>query len=84
MQEHAGLPAVAPAGRGEMSDWRRESGHLLIRPEALNGKRVAVIADEMALSKKSIFKIRASAKKKLGISSNMEILKYAIKNGFVE
>lgn len=49
-----------------------------------SGKKVKNIADEMALSHKTIFKIQTHIKKTLKMKSNAEIVRYAIKQGFIE
>ena len=48
------------------------------------GKTVGVIADELSLSKKAIFKNRASIKRKMKMRNNSEIIRHAIELGLVE
>ena len=48
------------------------------------GRTVVNIADELSLSKKAIFKNRVSIKKKMKMSNNSEIIRYAIEQGLVE
>ena len=48
------------------------------------GKTVEKIANELSLSKKAIFKNRASIKKKMKMSNISEIIRYAIEQGVVE
>jgi len=48
------------------------------------GKTVNEIADEMCLSKKTIFKTRSSVKKKMKMKNNSEIICYAVEQGLVE
>lgn len=48
------------------------------------GKTVAKIADDLSLSKKAIFKNRASIKKKMKMSNISEIIRYAIEQVLVE
>lgn len=49
-----------------------------------SGKPVKEIAEEMCLSKKTIFKTRLSIKKKMEMKNNTEIICYAIAQGLVE
>lgn len=48
------------------------------------GKSVALIADELSLSEKAIFKNRASIKRKMKMSNISEVIRYAIEQGLVE
>lgn len=48
------------------------------------GKTVREIADEMSLSKKTIFKTRLSIKKKMNMKNTTEIICYAVEQGLVE
>ncbi|MFC2166756.1 response regulator [Acidobacteriota bacterium] len=48
------------------------------------GKTVEEIADDLSLSKKAIFKNRASIKVKMKMSNISEIIRYAIEQGVVE
>lgn len=48
------------------------------------GKTVNEIAEEMCLSRKTIFKIRSSVKRKMNMKNNSEIICYAVEQGLVE
>ena len=48
------------------------------------GKTVEKIANELSLSKKAIFKNKASIQKKMKMTNISEIIRYAIKQGVVE
>jgi len=48
------------------------------------GKTVVIIAGDLSLSRKAIFKIRASIKKKMKMGNISEIIRYAIVQGIVE
>lgn len=48
------------------------------------GKAVNEIADEMCLSRKTIFKTKSSLKKKMKMKNNSEIVCYAVEQGLVE
>ena len=48
------------------------------------GKTVREIADQLSLSKKAIFKNRASIKKKMKMRNSSEIIRYAIEQKLVE
>ena len=50
----------------------------------LSGKRLADIADELALSPKTVSVYRARILEKMGLSNNAELTHYAIKHGLVE
>jgi two-component system, NarL family, invasion response regulator UvrY len=49
-----------------------------------SGKRLADIADALALSPKTVSVYRARVLEKMGMSNNAELTHYAIKNGLVE
>lgn len=48
------------------------------------GKTINEIADELCLSRKTIFKTRASVKRKMKMKNNTEIICYAVEQGLVE
>jgi two-component system invasion response regulator UvrY len=48
------------------------------------GKSIGAIGNEMFLSKEAIFKIRAGIKRKLQKKNTLQIIRYAIEEGFVE
>lgn len=45
------------------------------------GRNLNAIADEMALSAKTVSSYKARVMRKLGVSSNAELIKYALENG---
>jgi DNA-binding NarL/FixJ family response regulator len=49
-----------------------------------SGKRLSDIAEELALSPKTVSVYRARILEKMGMSNNAELTHYAIKNGLVE
>jgi DNA-binding NarL/FixJ family response regulator len=49
-----------------------------------SGKRLSDIAEELALSPKTVSVYRARILEKMGLSNNAELTHYAIKNGLVE
>jgi len=49
-----------------------------------SGKRLADIAEELALSPKTVSVYRARILEKMGMSNNAELTHYAIKHGLVE
>jgi DNA-binding NarL/FixJ family response regulator len=49
-----------------------------------SGKRLSDIADQLALSPKTVSVYRARILEKMGMSNNAELTHYAIKNGLVE
>ena len=48
------------------------------------GKTINEIANELCLSRKTIFKTRASVKRKMKMKNNTEIICYAVEQGLVE
>ena len=48
------------------------------------GKRLSDIAEELALSPKTVSVYRARILEKMGMSNNAELTHYAIKHGLVE
>ena len=49
-----------------------------------SGKSVQQIADELALSPKTVSTYRTRIRQKLNLASNAELIRYAIQNGLVD
>jgi len=70
---------TAPPAHKKLSDREFQVTRMIA-----SGKTVKKIAEEMCLSKKTIFKTRLSIKKKMEMKNNREIICYAVSQGLVE
>lgn len=48
------------------------------------GKKISIIAEELSLSIQTIHTYRARVKEKMNLKSNVELTRYAIKNGLID
>jgi DNA-binding NarL/FixJ family response regulator len=77
--ENLNAPDEAVAPHEKLSDREFQTLKLMA-----SGKRLADIAEELALSPKTVSVYRARILEKMGMSNNAELTHYAIKHGLVE
>jgi len=77
--EKLNAPEDSAAPHEKLSDREFQTMKLIA-----SGKRLADIADALALSPKTVSVYRARVLEKMGMSNNAELTHYAIKNGLVE
>jgi two-component system invasion response regulator UvrY len=77
--ENLNAPEDSAAPHEKLSDREFQTLKLIA-----SGKRLADIADALALSPKTVSVYRARILEKMGMSNNAELTHYAIKNGLVE
>ena len=77
--ENLNAPEDSAAPHEKLSDREFQTMKLIA-----SGKRLADIADALALSPKTVSVYRARILEKMGMSNNAELTHYAIKNGLVE
>ncbi len=77
--ENLNAPEEGAAPHERLSDREFQTLKLIA-----SGKRLADIADALALSPKTVSVYRARILEKMGMSNNAELTHYAIKNGLVE
>jgi DNA-binding NarL/FixJ family response regulator len=77
--ENLNAPESESAPHEKLSDREFQTLKLIA-----SGKRLSDIAEELALSPKTVSVYRARILEKMGMSNNAELTHYAIKNGLVE
>lgn len=77
--ENLNTPEAAGAAHEKLSDREFQTLKLIA-----SGKRLSEIAEELALSPKTVSVYRARILEKMAMGSNAELTHYAIKNGLVE
>jgi len=77
--ENLNAPAEDVAPHEKLSDREFQTLKLIA-----SGKRLSDIAEDLALSPKTVSVYRARILEKMGMASNAELTHYAIKNGLVE
>lgn len=84
-------PALAERILADISGEKPAAPHQLLSPRELqvlrmiaSGKTMKEVAYELALSEKTVATYRARVAEKLGLSTNVELTRYAIKHGLVE